>query len=159
MIDATSFWSRVKKGPGCWEWAAGRFHRGYGSVWVDGKARKAHRVSFELSRGPIPHNLKVLHRCDNPPCVNPDHLFLGTDADNAADRDAKGRAGVLRGESHGRAAITTEQATEVRDLWLFGACGKALAERFGISRSCVERIATGKSWAHLPPCPDIPVLS
>jgi hypothetical protein len=80
----------------CWLWTGSRSAEGYGSIRVDGKMRKAHRVAWELANGPIPagagaHGTCVLHRCDNPSCVNPDHLFLGTNADNARDRQAKGR--------------------------------------------------------------------
>lgn len=86
------FWAKVDKGDGCWEWTGGRANRGYGHVEpVRGQNRSAHRVSWELTNGPIPDGLWVLHRCDNPPCVRPSHLFLGTHADNMRDMEAKGR--------------------------------------------------------------------
>lgn len=79
---------------GCIEWTGRTLPRGYGAVYVDGKQVLTHRLAWTLANGPIPDGLHVLHHCDNPPCCNVEHLFLGTNADNAADRDAKGRAGV-----------------------------------------------------------------
>lgn len=88
---AGRFWSKVDKGPGCWTWTGATQNYGYGAVTIHGLTRRAHRVSWELAHGPIPDGLHVCHRCDNPPCVNPDHLFLGTAQDNVDDKDAKGR--------------------------------------------------------------------
>lgn len=94
MLDAQRFWSKVaRRAPGeCWEWIGSRFPRGYGRLKLNRKTAYAHRVSWELAHGvPVPDGLCVLHRCDNPPCVNPAHLWSGTMADNMHDRDAKGR--------------------------------------------------------------------
>lgn len=88
---ADRFWSRVEKGPACWEWVGGRNADGYGEVRADGRMQKAHRVSWALAHGPIPPGMHVCHTCDNPPCVNPEHLFLGTNRANMRDRQAKGR--------------------------------------------------------------------
>lgn len=81
----------VRMPSGCIEWSASRFAQGYGQIKIDGKNRKTHRVAWELVNGPIPDGLMVCHRCDNPPCCNLDHLFLGTAADNTHDMQAKGR--------------------------------------------------------------------
>jgi hypothetical protein len=84
------FWKKVNKTDGCWLWTATRIGR-YGGFRFEGRSRTAHRVSWELAFGPIPDGLQVLHHCDTPLCVNPQHLFLGTPLDNARDRDSKGR--------------------------------------------------------------------
>lgn len=97
------FWVKVDKSPrqsGCWHWTAFRDSDGYGRFWLDGTMVSASRAAWILTKGDVPPGMEVLHRCDNPRCVNPDHLFLGTKTDNMADRDRKGR--VARGDNHGR---------------------------------------------------------
>ena len=85
------FWEKVDKTGNCWIWTAACMTNGYGQIWDGSKDRGAHRISWILHNGPIPNNLHVLHKCDNPPCVRPDHLFLGTPIDNMLDAKAKGR--------------------------------------------------------------------
>jgi hypothetical protein len=115
---AERFWPKVDRSGGpdaCWPWTATVRSDGYGMIDVGGKMVGAHRVSWEIANGPIPvggdyHGTCVLHRCDNPLCVNPSHLFLGTNDDNTKDRDAKGRARWQRGpvphDARGRFAST-----------------------------------------------------
>lgn len=89
--QTTTFWSRVVKTEKCWLWVGGCSENGYGAFYWQGKQTGAHRVSYELTHGSIASELLVLHKCDNPPCVNPDHLFLGTHQDNMTDKVLKGR--------------------------------------------------------------------
>lgn len=146
---AQRFWSKVglETDTGCWLWTAG-VRNGYGKFRYKGAAALAHRVAWELTFGPIPAGAHVLHRCDTPPCVNPDHLFLGTHADNMADRDWKGR--TLHGERHGSSKLTEEEALAIRSEYSAGNTTlKQLGRKYGISWSQVGHIVRGKNWAHL----------
>ena len=142
------FYSKAKKVPsGCWEWQEGKSRRGYGVVHVPGVGtRRAHRYSFEISRGPIPDGLFVLHHCDNPPCINPDHLFLGTHADNATDKTLKGRQ--PQGESHGRARLTENDVRAIRAKY-GKATGKELAAEYGMSLRQIMNIVSRKQWKNV----------
>lgn len=137
--DAARFWGRVEKTDGCWLWRAGT-NRGYGIAWVGGRIKKAHRVSWEEVNGPIPPGMFVCHRCDNPPCVRPSHLFLGTNADNMRDMSEKGR-GYLR------SPITAHDAIDIVSLYAFGATQLELARSYGITQSAVSLIVHGKNWS------------
>ncbi len=141
------FWSKVDSSGGpdiCWPWIASRFQNGYGMFRHDGRLRGAHRVSFELANGAIPPGESVCHHCDNPPCVNPAHLFAGTNADNTADRQAKGRS--ARGIRQGSSRLSSEDVAEIRRRYRFRHGGE-LAREYGVSRSTIHGIVSRQNWA------------
>jgi len=137
------FWSKVRKGDGCWEWQAS-LKGGYGQF---GHGGLAHRVSWEMTRGPIPNGLYVCHRCDNRRCVNPDHLFLGTQRDNMSDAARKGR--TAKGERQGHAKLTAAAVAEIRSLHLAGVRQKEIAALFGLAKGHTNRIVHRAAWAHV----------
>jgi hypothetical protein len=149
---AERFWSKVdKKGPlDCWEWTAGLRRHGYGQFNVDTgrRSRPAHRIAWELHYGPIHEGLHVLHRCDNPPCCNPAHLFLGTHIDNVADMMAKKRNWTPRGDKSGMAKLSQDDIAYLFERTRAGDAQARLAEHFGVSSSTISRILSGKRWAH-----------
>lgn len=143
-------WRRVTRGETdtCWEWTGYRNPKGYGHIQTASPRRVmrlAHRVAWELTHGPIPDGLSVLHRCDNPPCCNPRHLFLGTVQDNNADMRAKGRQ--ARGGGVPQAKLTPEKAREIEARYLRGGVlQKELAAEYGVHQMTVSRIVRGKQW-------------
>lgn len=128
---------------GCWIWMGHLSDLGYGKMKIDGKAQSVHRVSWTLNRNAIPDGVKVLHSCDIRCCFNPDHLFLGSQADNVADMISKNRGGDVRGERNGNAKITAIQADEIRNSPLGTV---ALGKIHGIGRSMVSNIKRGENW-------------
>lgn len=137
---------------GCWLWAAMIDRHGYGRVWALGRLDGSHRVSYRLHHGPIPDGLHVCHKCDVRACVNPAHLFLGTQAENMADRNEKGRAsgGSSPGEAHPMAKLTNADVTMIRRIYAAGREPQAaLARQFGVSESVVSGIVHGRTWKHI----------
>ena len=144
---------------GCWIWVASVDRRGYGRIQGGGRRAGvlgAHRASWIIHFGAIPDGLHVLHHCDNPPCVNPAHLFLGTPKDNVADMRAKGRyvgnpdgKGIKRGAGSPNAKVTEGDVVAIRAERERGVPVAALSERYGVSRSLVSEIANRKAWAHV----------
>lgn len=141
------FWAKVRKSSGCWEWTGHR-NRGfsYGSIFVLGSLQYAHRVSWMLHNGPIPAGLSVLHRCDNRPCVRPDHLFLGTYADNARDMSIKGRARGATGERNHSARLRRDDLPEIRRLVASGLSQRETGRRFGVSHTAIQNVLNNKTW-------------
>jgi hypothetical protein len=146
MIDR--FMDKVIPEPnsGCWLWTATVDGCGYGLFGVGGRgnSKRAHRVSYEMFKGPIKDGLKICHRCDNPSCVNPDHLFCGTDADNMADRGIKNR--TAKGVKNGKSILNDELVKFIRNDTR---SERTIAAEIGVSRGTVNAVRSGKTWGHV----------
>lgn len=147
------FWAKVEKSEGCWRYGTAKR---YGSIQYDGVAWPAHRFSYLLHFGVDPGGLFVCHHCDNPQCVRPDHLFLGTPADNSADMARKGRArnagkhpNLPRGERHTNAKLDDDKVREMRRLREEGWEYRALAAEFGVTPRAAWLAVNGGTWAHV----------
>ncbi len=144
----------VDRCDGCWEWRGYRNPKGYGFTRPGGRGVKgvlAHRLSWELHRGEIPEGMQVLHRCDNPPCVNPEHLFLGTNLDNIRDRVAKGRPGgsqawttPMLGERHPNCRVSGAVVEEIRRRYAAGEAPAAIGVSLGVTRQYAYRVGCGR---------------
>lgn len=168
------FWSKVdfdgpipkhcpKLGP-CWIWAASlNVRNGYGQFHLRGRTLKPHRIAFEMVVGPIPSGLHCLHHCDNPRCLRPDHLHLGTDADNANDRLAHGRTlrgaesisathreCMSRGQDHWRTSLTDDQVHAIRLRYESGGITmQKLADQYGVGLTTISNLINRRTWAHI----------
>jgi hypothetical protein len=132
---------------GCWLWSGGMLKSGYGRTAYRNRGVMAHRFIYEQTRGTIPRGFMALHKCDTPSCVNPDHIFLGTAAHNAADCAAKGRLNTPRGEDHGCAKLTAAEVKEIRDLARLRVMPQSrIATDYGISQANVSLIKNGHGW-------------
>lgn len=157
------FWQYVdrKAGDGCWVWTGDHHRMGYGRIWErtpEGRQRirRAHHVSFEMMVGPIPPGMNVLHRCDNPPCVRPDHLFLGTHLDNMRDMVAKGRrrGGMRRGHRlpgarNARRKLTAKQVVAIRHRAASGERILDLAREHGFTYTGLKAVVDRKTWRYV----------
>jgi hypothetical protein len=155
---AERFWQHVAKSEGCWNWQGGCNSKGYGKFTdAEGAHIYAHRYSWELHIGVLREGDWVLHRCDNPRCVCPDHLFLGDNTANSLDREHKGR--TARGESMPQARLTAATVLAIRTLHAEGANGSQIAQRLGVSKGLVYPIIKGRTWRHvqLPTAPSTPM--
>jgi hypothetical protein len=138
--DIDRFWSHVDKSGECWTWTAFRNKTGYGMARWREQSTLANRVAWEISHGAIPEGLFVCHHCDNPSCVNPSHLFLGTNADNVRDKVAKGRQ---------YKRLTIEQVNEIRRLFKAKEMNRGeLAKRFGVSHTTICAVVDYRLWKH-----------
>ena len=133
--------------PGCWEWSGAKVQQGYGLIKrKDGAQLRAHRVAYELAYGEIPAGMFVCHRCDNPRCIRPSHLFLGSHDENMADMVIKNRVARMCGESNGSAKLGSDEVISIRAIV---DSYSRIARRFGISPSAVGLIKRRERWAHL----------
>lgn len=158
---ATRFWIKVASvdPSACWPWTAGRNRLGYGKFGIEGRAHYAHRIAWELTHGPIPDGLRALHRCDNPPCCNPAHLFLGTQGENIQDMHDKGRhrpkvvhpipPGHARGEACHSAKLTAPDVLSIRQAASEGTDFPTLAARYGVTKQSIWAIVHRKKWKHV----------
>lgn len=139
------FWQKVRfsKESECWGWAGCTNRYGYGQLFRAGRVITAHRHAYALAFGKIAIGAHVCHTCDNRACVHPGHMFTGTNAENTADRDRKGRA--AKGERHGRAKLTEAQVRDIRAE--VGMTNAAIARKYGLGQTSVRKIRIGESWA------------
>jgi len=144
-------WRHISPEPmsGCWLWTASETQFGYGQINYKRRPERAYRLAWLLYRGEIPRGALVCHKCDNPPCCNPDHLFLGTHQDNCDDRERKGRSRPPLGERHAHARLTAADVLRIRALAGTRTL-ESLAEEYGVWNSTIYRAQSGKIWKHLP---------
>lgn len=148
------FWPKINKTKTCWNWTAARCHFGYGRVGINRNGlkttTKASRISWEFHNGNIPNGLCVLHKCDNPSCVRPSHLFLGSRLDNAIDRGNKGRTktGYVPGSLCGTSKILEKDSIKMRELRKQGLSYPKIAARFDLSYAQTRRTILGINWKH-----------
>lgn len=144
-----AFWAKVNVSEGCWEWEAALYSNGYGHFVINGKDHLAHKVSFQLAGGIIPEGLLLRHSCDNRKCVRPDHLIPGAQSNNIQDCIERGRLspGKLYGEENAASVLTAAQVKEIKVLLNSKLYTQtAIAKKFGVSISVVNRIKLGKTW-------------
>jgi hypothetical protein len=154
LVDAFEkrFWSKVTKSGGCWDWGKTINTNGYGVFYVARfRPVAAHRLAYEMAHGPVPDGLCVCHTCDNRKCVNPAHLFLGTNADNVADRESKGRGRPSnpKGSASWAATLDEKKVLAIRKQLSAGGKQTEVAKAFGISQSTISQIKRRKTWTHI----------
>lgn len=151
----TAFWKKVAitaNPDSCWNWTGAKKEQGYGIMSINHSIYKAHRISYFLNSGIRPDALFVCHSCDNPLCVNPNHLFLGTHTENMSDMVAKGRAdisGKAKGEKCGRSKLTETQVLEIRKLYSTGVEQSEICRQFSIAQASVSLIVNRINWKHI----------
>lgn len=148
----SAFWANVRVGGECWEWTGRRDPHGYGITRVPWtrSPQRAHRISAVIYFGWEPDCLLVCHRCDNPSCVNPDHLFLGSAADNALDRASKDRGHRPKGEGNGQSKLTDDLVRQIRQVAETGTVSQSeLARRINVHQSLISKVVRGHIWTHV----------
>jgi endogenous inhibitor of DNA gyrase (YacG/DUF329 family) len=142
-----AFFDRIEKCEGCWEWIGSKTKAGYGIISFGGNPISAHRLSWKLHNGYIDSSDIVRHLCNNPICVNPEHLAIGTILDNARDRVRAGNSG--KGSKNNFAVLNEEKVKEIKKLLLIGVSGAEIGRRFGVTRTCVNAIKNFRTWVHI----------
>jgi hypothetical protein len=133
----------------CWKWKGVPDKKGYGFIWVNSKNALAHRLSYKLFCGEIAKGMCVCHKCDNPGCVNPKHLFLGTQKENMADMIQKGRSNKAKGSKNGRAKLKEDDIQEIRKMIDSELTLTQIAKQFNVSQWTISRIKRGNNWSHV----------
>jgi hypothetical protein len=150
MTPSDRFWAKVDKSGDCWLWTSTRSGNGYGQFWLDGRYRPAHQVAWEIATGrDFPLGMQACHTCDTPLCVRPDHLFVGTPADNQADKVDKGRQFRPIGELHPNRVLSDERVRQIRRMRLRGLRQSAIAAEIGCHQSTVSLVLSGHIWSHV----------
>lgn len=169
LKDKARFWAKVdvREPDECWPWTAGTDEHGYGAFWLGGRMQRAHRVAFIASYWhrrtgrDLPADITICHRCDNPPCCNPTHLFAGTQQDNLADMGEKGRRAGPKGERSATSRLTDAQVLDIRRAYRgAGKPGRKraddgspsvrqLARTYGVGPTTISNVLAGRSWGHL----------
>ena len=156
------FWSKVRKSDGCWEWTGNKGSNGYGRFYANDRSFAATHIALMLSGRPLADGLFALHKCDNPGCVRPDHLFAGTLAENQQDCERKRRrrhmvgdsnpmrmyAGLHAGEKNGCSKLTSADVTRIREQYKAGIRVSLIAEKFGVHNTAIYKILNGKRWTN-----------
>ena len=138
----------IGEGEDCWEWTGSKNKQGYGTIRYNGKGSFAHRMSYEIYKGDIPDGMHVMHKCDNPSCVNPNHLTVGTHIDNMGDMAKKDRSPKMRGELNGNHKLTKEQVIDIRKFQ--GKCtAQSAADMFNVSKKTILNIWHRRQWASI----------
>lgn len=144
------FWNRVAKTGKCWEWVGSNNGTGYCQINIEGMHVYVHRLSYQLIHGEIPKGMSVCHRCDNPRCVRPSHLFLGTHQQNINDKMRKGRHNPVKGEASGRSKLTDKEVLSIREEYATGNLTQIqIAQQYNITESVICRIVNKKIWRHI----------
>ncbi|MCC7060751.1 MAG: HNH endonuclease [Burkholderiaceae bacterium] len=148
-MNSEKFFAQLVQNGDCLDWGGALDTAGYGNIRINGKGARAHRFAYELAHGPIPagegyHGIVVMHSCDNRRCCNPDHLSLGTHAENMADMAAKGRSAPKAGRLNGRAVLTPQDVAAIR---ADPRGTRSIAKSYPVSRAAVQRIKSGVAWA------------
>ena len=154
FTDEERFWKYVEKTVTCWNWIGSKVFYGYGQININGKPKRANRYSWEIHRGEIPKGINVCHKCDNPSCVNPDHLFLGSQKENMKDMYLKGRENPPKGMRVYASKLNEESVIDIKNNYIIGSKDEKtnssyFAKKYNVHRSTINCVGNGKYWNHI----------